>query len=386
MKFTLNRVSQIVTAGLLLGSASFAAQAEITLIKQDPQPNDLLSRLNFQVGGSIRPQVSNSSGKSDAGSYKHNGYDGGSRFRFSADYYLFDDVHWIGYYELGVNFPKVFSWNKHYADGAHDTTRRQLYTGFKSNTYGTLTFGQQNSIYYDVVGAKTDNWNNDMNAQAPGNGINGDYDGSYRSRKMLKYKITTGPVDLYAAALFADSNYYVPSTANNIAYKRKGGGSVGSNWHITDNLSLGSAYNYTKAEVTDRKAGDGKKYNQSIVGSALTWTPGRWNLSAGAGYYHNFLTNKNTDARNYFAGNAYGIEYYASYTIPVNTYALKSVKPYFMGDYLKYTSGRDYSRTDNGVGVQFKLAYNLSVTYEHQLINSSDNLGDVNSLRVTYDF
>ena len=27
-----------------------------------------------------------------------------------------------------------------------------------------------------------------MIGQAPGNGINGDYDGSYRSRQMLKYK------------------------------------------------------------------------------------------------------------------------------------------------------------------------------------------------------
>ncbi len=386
MKYKLNRVSKTIIASLLLGGASFAAHAEITLIKQDPQPDDLLSRLNFKVGGSIRPQVANSSGKSDAGSYKHNGYDAGSRFRFSADYFLFDDIHWVSYYELGVNFPKVFKWDKHYADGAHDTTRRQLYTGLKSKTYGQLTFGQQNSIYYDVVGAKTDNWNNDMNAQAPGNGINGDYDGSYRSRKMLKYKISEGPVDLYAAALLKDTNYYVPSTNNNIAYKRKGGGSVGSNWQITNDLSLGTAYNYTRAEVTDRRGNDGKNYNQSIIGSALNWAPGRWDFSVGGGYYHNFLTNKNANARNYFADSAYGVEYYASYIFPINSAVLKSVKPYVMGDYLKYTSGRDYSRTDDGIGVQFKLAYNLSVTYEHQLINSSDNLGDVNSLRLTYDF
>jgi hypothetical protein len=37
-----------------------------------------------------------------------------------------------------------------------------------------------------------------MIGQAPGNGINGDYDGSYRSRNMLKYKKTVGDVDLYA--------------------------------------------------------------------------------------------------------------------------------------------------------------------------------------------
>lgn len=53
-----------------------------------------------------------------------------------------------------MNIPAQFNWDNHYADGAHDTSRRMLYTGLKSDTRGTLTFGQQNSVYYDVVGAK----------------------------------------------------------------------------------------------------------------------------------------------------------------------------------------------------------------------------------------
>lgn len=386
MNFKMHRVSQTVVAALVLGSASFAAQAEITLLKQDPQPNYPLSRLDFKIGGSIRPQVSNTMGDSDRGSYKNNGYDAGTRFRFTADYFLFDDIHWVGYYELGVNIPQVLDWDHHHANGANNTTRRQLYTGFKSNTYGMLTFGQQNSIYYDVVGIKTDNWNNDMVAQAPGNGINGDYDGSYRSRKMLKYKYAAGPVDLYAAYLFSDDDYYVGSTGNNLAYKRKGGGSVGANWHITQDLSWGTAYNYTSAEVKNRAKGDSRDYDQHILGTALTWAPGPWNFSAGGGWYHNFLSNKVTNEQNYFAGDAYGIEYFASYSIPLDTFAVKSVKPYVMGDYLKYTTGRDYSRTDNGLGIQFKLAYNFSINYEHMFIHSSDNLGDINSVRLTYDF
>lgn len=75
-----------------------------------------------------------------------------------------------------------------------------LYTGLKSDTWGTLTYGQQNSVYYDVVGVKTDIWDYDMIGQAPGNGINGDYDGSYRSRNMLKYKKTVGDVDHLVSA------------------------------------------------------------------------------------------------------------------------------------------------------------------------------------------
>lgn len=58
-----------------------------------------------------------------------------------------------------------------------------------------------------MVGVKTDIWDYDMIGQAPGNGINGDYDGSYRSRNMLKYKKTVGDVDLYGSYLFEDSEY-----------------------------------------------------------------------------------------------------------------------------------------------------------------------------------
>lgn len=52
-------LSQAIGLGLLAGSASFAAHAEVTVLKQDPQAGDPLSRLNFTVGGSIRPQFNN---------------------------------------------------------------------------------------------------------------------------------------------------------------------------------------------------------------------------------------------------------------------------------------------------------------------------------------
>lgn len=72
-----------------------------------------------------------------------------------------------------------------------------------------------------------------MIGQAPCNGINGDYDGSYRTRKSLKYKKTVGDVDLYASYLFSDD--YNPN--NGLRYKRKGGGSLGADYHITDDLT-----------------------------------------------------------------------------------------------------------------------------------------------------
>ncbi|MDF7647000.1 porin [Pantoea sp. Acro-805] len=375
--FTLSAVAA------LLAAAPLASQAEITLLKQDPQAGDPLSRLDFKVGGSIRPQFQHQAGVSDQ-SYKRNGYDGGSRFRFSADYYLFDDISWVSYYELGVNFPAWWGWDNHYADGQNNTTRRQLYTGLKSKTWGQLTFGQQNSVYYDVVGAKTDIWDYDMLAQAPGNGINGDYDGSYRSRKMLKYKNTFGDVDVYASYLFEDNNYL---PGNGLRYKRKGGGSLGVNYHITKDLAWGTAWNYTRADIHRPSTGESKDYDQNIYGTALSWTPDNWTLSAGAGWYQNFSPTKKNTVNHYFADDAWGVEYFAGYKFPIGQYAVKSIQPYFMGDRLEFVNGRNYKRIDNGVGISTKLDYGFQVDYEYVITSSTDkSLGNMNLVRLRYDF
>ncbi|WP_182057108.1 porin [Pantoea sp. ME81] len=376
--FTLSAVAALLVA------APLASQAEITLLKQDPQAGDPLSRLDFKVGGSIRPQFQHQAGVSDQ-SYKRNGYDGGSRFRFSADYYLFDDISWVSYYELGVNFPAWWGWDNHYADGQNNTTRRQLYTGLKSKTWGQLTFGQQNSVYYDVVGAKTDIWDYDMLAQAPGNGINGDYDGSYRSRKMLKYKNTFGDVDVYASYLFADNELLQKN--NSLRYKRKSGGSLGIDYHITKDLTWGTAWNYTRATMRNAANGDDKDYNQNIYGTALSWKPDNWTLSAGAGWYQNFSPTTVKNVNNYFADDAWGVEYFAGYKFAIDQYAVKSIQPYFMGDRLEFVNGRNYKRIDNGVGISTKLDYGFQVDYEYVITSSTDkSLGNMNLVRLRYDF
>ncbi|MDN2484084.1 autotransporter domain-containing protein [Kosakonia sacchari] len=378
------KTTALATAiGAAVALTSFATQAEITVLKQDPQAGNPLSRLNFTVGGSIRPQFDNMMGDGDKGSFKRNGYDGGTRFRFATDYYLFDDISWVNYYELGVNIPALFDWDNHYADGAHNTTRRMLYTGLKSKTWGTMTFGQQNSVYYDVVGAKTDIWDYDMKAQASGNGINGDYDGSYRSRKMLKYKNTFGDADIYASYLFSDNDLL---RGNGLRYKRKGGGSLGVDYHIAKDLTWGTAWNYTQADMRNVNSGGSETYSQNIYGTALSWTPDNWTFSFGGGWYENYLTTGKKDIHNYFAGDAWGIEYFAGYKIPVGQYALKYVQPYVMGDRLQYTTGRDYQRIDNGVGVTFQLDYGFRVDYEHVFTSSTDDLGDMNIVRLRYDF
>lgn len=395
MKIKITAVAKYVSAAVVLGAVSFASQAEITLLKQDPKAGDPLSRLNFTVGGSIRPQYLEMMGGDEAiGSYKHNGYDGGTRFRFTADYYLFDDISWISYYELGVNIPRITKWTHHYKDTETsrdtNTTRRMLYTGLKSNTWGTLTFGQQNSVYYDVVGVKTDIWDYDMLAQAPGTGINGNYDGSYRARKSLKYKKTVGDVDLYTSYLFSDE---LNRDNGKGEYKRDGGGSLGIDYHITDEVTWGTAWNYTRAKLRNYQGSNSNTYDQNIWGTALSWTPDNWTLAAGFGWYQNFVplksgyTAKPINNGNGFANDAWGYEYFIGYAFPIGQYAVKSIQPYVMGDRLEFANGSNWKRIDNGLGVNFKFDYGFSVQYEHVFTASTDkSIGDINLVRVRYDF
>ena len=49
-------------------------------------------------------------------------------------------------------------------------------------------------------------------------------------------------------------------------------------------------------------------------------------------------------------------------------------------------NGRNYLRTDNGVGISFQLDYGFRVDYEHVFTSSTDNLGDMNLVRLRYDF
>ncbi len=67
-------------------------------------------------------------------------------------------------------------------------------------------------------------------------------------------------------------------------------------------------------------------------------------------------------------------------------YAVKSVQPYFMGDRIEYVNDRNYQRTDNGMGISFRLDYGFRVDYEHVLTSSIDKLGDMNLVRLRYDF
>lgn len=385
MKYIRNRLKTI-TATLFSLLCATQASAEVTLLQQDRYNPDWLTRLNLSINGSIRPQFYDVMGSSDRGSYKRNGFDNGDNgtyFGVAADYYLRDDVSWYTYYEVNVNFPAMFKWHHHYDNDDTYTGKRMFYTGLKSDDMGTLTIGQQTSVYYDLVASKTDLWDDDMLAQASGVGINGAYDGSYRPRKQLKFTNSYGKLDLSGSWLLPDSEY-LPGDGTH--YRRKGGGSLGFEYHLSDDLTLGMAWNETRATIKHPGADDDKTYNQHIVGAAVSWVPDNWTFALSGGWYKNFLPTQSQRTEKYFASDAWGVEYYAGYQFHIDRAGLKSIQPFFMGDRLEYATGRDYKRIDNGLGMLLAFAYGFSVDYEHMFTSSTDRLGDVNMVRLSYDF
>ena len=232
----------IFIGGVLLSALSAGAQAEITILDKNPQSNVLLAPLSLKVGGSIRPEWIFNNGPEPG--YDKNGHDGGTRFRFSGDYALTQNTSIIGYYEWGVDLAHALSWDGHYNEDGKRDYQRQLYAGFKDDRYGTLTYGHQYGIYYSVVGIKSDVWDNDGHAGGTGIGISGDYDGGNKPKNSIKYTNDFGPVTLYANYLLPEDDLH---TADNLIYRRKGGGGLGFDYKVTKDFTFSAAYSYTDA-------------------------------------------------------------------------------------------------------------------------------------------
>ncbi|MGJ8514538.1 porin [Carnimonas bestiolae] len=363
------------------------AKAELTLLPRD-NGTRFLNHLEVTAGGSVRVGFSNQMGSIDDGARAHRGTDDGSRFHFNINYYLPNDWQLLGRYEVGTDVLHDLGWHHHTAKpGGDSTTRRKLYVGVAHPTYGTFTFGKQDSVFYTVVGKPTDTWVMDMKGQGPANGISGDYDGSYRARDIFMYTNTFGPVQLYASANFADSDYY----KGDFTYRRKGGAALGANYTIEPDLKWGAAYSYNKADL--RKDGNPEKstWDQQSLGTAVTWTPGNWYVAGMIGYYKDFIpagrdgqvSTADLNPNQYFRGNAHGWEGYAGYTFPVAGGWVTGIQPYVAESAIRF---QRYSETLNYIGMNVAFAYGFSVSFEHQFSNTSDHQPDVSKARLRYDF
>lgn len=371
----------IIIGGVLLSALSGAAQAEITILEKNPQSNVLLAPLSLQVGGSIRPEWIFNNGP-EPGYYK-NGHDGGTRFRFSADYALSQHTSAIGYYEWGVDLAHALSWDGHYNEDGKRDYQRQLYGGFKDDRYGTLTYGHQYGIYYSVVGIKSDVWDNDGHAGGTGIGISGDYDGGNKPKNSLKYTNDFGPLTLYANYLLPEDDLH---TANNLSYRRSGGGGLGFDYKIDPTLMLSAAYSYTDAKVKDDRYNE-QQYHQQLSGAALTWQPTNWYIVGTASYYKDYVpSTRERSLSHFFAGDGYGLEGFVGYTFNIDRPFLKSIQPYVAADSLRLKGQEAYHANHVYLGAGTTIGYGLSVYVERTLANSSDNEPDSTWVTVFYDF
>lgn len=363
----------VVVVILILVSSS--ARATITVLKKNTFTDPWLSPLSLGVSGSIRPEFIWSKGEDN-----HNGHDGGTRFRFSADYLLRPGTSIIGFYSLGVDTAHALGLKHHYDHDGHWDRQRKLFGGIKDDRYGTLTFGQQYSIYYDTVGGKSDVWDNDGHASASGIGVNGDGD---RPRNSLKYTNTFGNLTLYADYLLPQHERVLD---NSQYYQRKHGGGMGFDYQLEKDLSLSASWNQIAATV--RGAGDTqRRYRQQFTGAAMTWQPGNWYLVSTATLYRHYVpATTRQSADHYFARRGYGLEAFAGYTFPINKPFLQSVQPYFAVDTLRLQGNEHYHANHRYLGVDAQLAYGFSVYLEHAFTSTSANDPDQTWLTFYYDF
>ncbi|MEI2684009.1 porin [Erwinia aphidicola] len=368
-------------SALLLLLFSTSCRAEITLLRADPQGGSLLSRFNLRVGGDIRMSIYDVMGGKDRGSYQRNLFDGGSRLRFHLRYQVDDDFSLVGYAETGVNSAELIGWHGHYAEGARNTSNRQLFAGVRSQRWGEFTWGHRDSIYYQVVTAKTDIWGNDMHTEPVENGMDANADGSWHARRSLNYLQHFGPVDLYASYLFPVNPYY----SRGARYKRHDGQSLGIDDHLTSRLSWGLAWNRTRASMSDAQQ-QRKRFDQQILGTGFSWKPGHWTVAATGGWFRNFTPLAGRPLRRYFATRAWGLSYFIGRDFAVNRYGLKSIMPIYFGAQLRAGQHRERYQRENGLGVEFFLYKGFRFDYQHVFRSSNDHIGDLNLFRLRYDF
>lgn len=385
VKFKLKYHQLFIALTLAISTSSFA---EVTLINKDHLFNDQ-DNFKLTTHGSLRLQALNfdSYNESNASQkYRRNGYSATSRMYANADYKVNDDLHFIAGYQNFINPPKILDWDGHYRKGDENVTTEQAYFGVSSKTYGTLKYGKMYSVYYDVVGTKTDLWDYNTLAQPQTWSPVAYYDGTQASRKTLRYEKKNKYFDVYAAYLFKDQAY-----PEGLQYQRKSGEEIAIDVHLNKSLSWATSYKHNKASLDDQQ--NKHNFSQDAIASALFYFDGQWMFGLGGGWYKNLLPNYNAlgqstpaNLHQFLDTEAYGVEYYAGYNFNIANYGIRFVQPYIMGNYLKYTSGYHFSRRDNGVGVAVRFNHGIGFDYERLYTKDTSGTPDMHLFRLRYEW
>ena len=160
---------------------------------------------------------------------------------------------------------------------------------------------------------------------------------------------------------------------------------MGFRWRLTDDLTLGATYANTSSEI--KGSGNQRSFRQQLTGSSLTWTGGNWYLAAGAGYYTNFVPDPAAGGlEDYFASDAYGVEYIARYSFQVDHDWVQSIKPFVAGDRLKRLGSADSQTNHQVLGVTTQFNHGFRLDLERIFANTSDSEPDSVLARLRYDF
>lgn len=376
-----------LSLGLILSTSTFAA---ITLIDQKYIFNDQ-DQFKLTTSGSIRLQslnfdhydLSNENQK-----YRRDGYSSNSRIYANAEYAVNDRLHMIAGYQNYINIPKMLDWDGHYRSSDENINTEQAYIGINDEKYGTLKFGKIYSIYYDVVGSKTDVWNYSTLAQPQTWSPAAYTDGTQAAHKTIRYERKTNNLDVYASYLFEDTTSIADTS---LQYERKAGAEFAVDMHLNKNLSWATSWKYNEASLQESTLEHDLK--QQIWASSLFYFDEKWMLALGAGWYKNFVPN--FDAYNYTSPlkaqllldtEAYGIEFYAGQHFKIEQYGVKFIQPYIMGNQLKYTSGTDFMRRDLGVGVAARFNHSIGFDYERLYTHDTFNTPDMHLFRLRYEW
>lgn len=379
----------LTISGLLISSIAYA---QVNIIDQEHVFNNQ-DHFQLNTSGSIRLQALNFEEYNDSNSSqkaRRNGYSAASRIYVNADYQMNAKTHLIAGYQTYINPAKILDWDGHYQKSDQSLDTAQLYFGIQDADLGTLKYGQMNSLYYDVVGIKTDLWNYSPLAQPATWSTQSFYDGTEASRKTLRYEKINDHFNWYAAYMFKDQTY--PAANENLQYKRQHGFALATDLKITSYLTWSMAWQRTQSDLISLLNDTEKSYTQDIMGTSLFFLKDSWMIGIGAGLYKNIHPNRqlslnnNQDIDHFLNTESYGLEYYVGYKLPIDQHIIQSIRPYFMGNHFSYTSGGDFYRKDNGLGVAVRFNKGIGFDYEHLFTQDSFNTPNMDLFRLRYEF
>lgn len=377
----------LLSLGLIFSSTAFA---EISLIDQKQIFNDQ-DQFKLTTSGSIRLQSLNFDHydeSNESQKYRRDGYSSNSRMYANADYAVNDRLHVIAGYQNYINLPKMLDWDGHYKPSDENIHTEQAYIGISDQQYGALKFGKIYSIYYDVVGAKTDLWDYSTLAQPQTWSPIAYTDGTQAAQKTLRYEHKSDKFDIYASYLMKDST---PVADTQLQYERKFGAEFAVDLHLNKNLSWATSWKYNDAGLQGSQIAH--DFKQEVLASSLFYFNGQWMFGLGAGWYKNLLPNFDSyadatslQAQSLLDTEAYGVEFYAGQHFKVEQYGIKFIQPYIMGNHLEYTSGTEFKRRDLGVGVAARFNHGLGFDYERLYTHDTFNTPDMHLFRLRYEW